>query len=169
MMEKPHVRKRHGHAVFIAALDDRVITDGSAGLCDILHAALVSAFNVVAEGEEGIGTQGHVLPGVQESALLRVGQGSGLFSEILLPIAVRADIFLVLVDVAVNDIVPFGPAQIRAEGQVQDLLMLAQEPGVRLVVFVTISESSSRLISKLLRPCSKVMPKTCLRSCTSGT
>ena len=39
--------------------DNILITDGTARLCDILNAALVSALNVVAEGEEGIGTQGN--------------------------------------------------------------------------------------------------------------
>ena len=63
MMEKPHVRKRHSHAVFVAALNHRVITDGSAGFCDVFHAALVSALDVVAEGEESVGAQGNILPG----------------------------------------------------------------------------------------------------------
>ena len=131
MVEQSHVRKRHRHAVLVTAVDHCIIADGAAGLSNVFHAALVGAFNVVAEWEEGVGAQRHVLPGVQEGSLFRVGQGCGLRGEVLLPVAVGADIFLILVNVAVDDIVPFGAAQISAEGQVQHLLMLAQEPGVR--------------------------------------
>ena len=41
--------------VLVAALDDSVVTNRSARLCDVLDAALVCALDVVAEREEGIG------------------------------------------------------------------------------------------------------------------
>ena len=56
MVEKPHSRERHGNAVLIACHDDMIVTDGAAGFCDVLNSALVSALDVVAEGEERIRT-----------------------------------------------------------------------------------------------------------------
>ena len=53
-MEQAHMRHGHGDVVLVTRLDDIVVTDGAAGLGDILHAALVGALDVVAEGEEGI-------------------------------------------------------------------------------------------------------------------
>ena len=37
VMEQPDACKRHHHTVFVAAVDDSIIADGSAGLCHILH------------------------------------------------------------------------------------------------------------------------------------
>ena len=54
MMEQTHTREGHGNAVFVAGLDDIVVTDTAAGLCNVFHATLVGTFDVVAEGEEGI-------------------------------------------------------------------------------------------------------------------
>ena len=56
VMEQADTGECQYHVVFVAGCDDILITDGTARLCDILNAALVSALNVVAEGEEGIGT-----------------------------------------------------------------------------------------------------------------
>ena len=54
MVEKSHVGERHRHAVLVAAVDHRVIADGTAGLGNVFHTALIGAFNVVAEGEESV-------------------------------------------------------------------------------------------------------------------
>ena len=43
MMEKAHAGKGHGNAVFVAAVDNRVIADGAAGFRNILYAAFVGA------------------------------------------------------------------------------------------------------------------------------
>ena len=59
MMEQPDSCECHGHAVFVAALDDQIISYRSARLCDIADAAFVSPLNVVGKGEEGIGPQGY--------------------------------------------------------------------------------------------------------------
>ena len=60
VVEQSHVSEGHGHIVFVAGLDDIVVTDAAAGLCDVLHATLVGALDVVAEGEESIGAQAYV-------------------------------------------------------------------------------------------------------------
>ena len=59
-MEQADAGEGHYHVIFITGCDDILITDGTARLCDILNAALVRTLNVVAEGEEGVGTKGHV-------------------------------------------------------------------------------------------------------------
>ena len=56
VMEQTDSCKCHRHVVLVAALDDSVVTNRSARLCDVLDAALVCALDVVAEREEGIGT-----------------------------------------------------------------------------------------------------------------
>lgn len=55
VMEQTDSCKCHRHVVLVAALDDSVVTNRSARLCDVLDAALVCALDVVAEREEGIG------------------------------------------------------------------------------------------------------------------
>ena len=56
MMEQTDSCKCHRHVVLVAALDDSVVKNRSARLCDVLDAALVCALDVVTEREEGIGT-----------------------------------------------------------------------------------------------------------------
>ena len=45
----------------LQAFDHIVIPHRAAGLGNVLHAALVSSLNIVAEGEEGIGAQRYTL------------------------------------------------------------------------------------------------------------
>ena len=59
MMEQPESRHGHGNVVFIAGLDDIIITDRTAGLGNIIHTAAVRPLNVIAKGEEGIAAQGY--------------------------------------------------------------------------------------------------------------
>ena len=54
MMEQTDTCEYHSHSVFIAALDYEVISDGSAWLGDVLHAALMCALNIVREREERV-------------------------------------------------------------------------------------------------------------------
>ena len=56
MVEQTYAGEGHGDAVFVACLDDVVITYGTAGLSNVLHATLVGSLHVVAKGEESIGT-----------------------------------------------------------------------------------------------------------------
>lgn len=54
VMEQADVGHRHCNAVFVAGLDDVVVADGAAALCDVGDAALMRALDVVAEREEGV-------------------------------------------------------------------------------------------------------------------
>ncbi len=56
MVEQTHAGKGHRNAVFVAGLDDIVISHRAAGLGNELHATLMGAFDIVAKGEESITT-----------------------------------------------------------------------------------------------------------------
>ena len=52
MVEQTDAGECHRHSVFIADIDHVVVTDRSTRLRDIFYAALVGAFDIVAEREE---------------------------------------------------------------------------------------------------------------------
>ena len=52
MMEQADTCECHCDAVLVASIDNIVVAYGATCLCNILHTALVSAFDVVAEREE---------------------------------------------------------------------------------------------------------------------
>lgn len=54
MVEQAHTGERHDHAVFVAALYNKVVADGAAGLCDIFYSAALCSFDIVAEREERV-------------------------------------------------------------------------------------------------------------------
>lgn len=60
-MEQAQVGHGHGYAVFVAGFNDVVVTDGAAGLGDVVYAATMGPFNVVAKGEEGVAAQGYTV------------------------------------------------------------------------------------------------------------
>ena len=54
VMEQPQPGHSHSNIVFIARFNDIVVADGSAGLGDVINAAAVRPFYIIAKGEEGI-------------------------------------------------------------------------------------------------------------------
>ena len=60
MVEQTNTREGHRNPILIAGLDHIVISHAAAGLGDELHAALMGALDVVAEGEERITAQCHL-------------------------------------------------------------------------------------------------------------
>ena len=58
-----------------------VVAYAAAGLCHILHAALVGAFDVVAEGEESVRGEGHFRVLGNPGLLLLERQHFGLLRE----------------------------------------------------------------------------------------
>ena len=121
MVEQAHAGESHGDAVLVAFLDDEVIADGAAGLGNVADAGGIGPLDVVGEGEEGIRAQGHAPDLGQEFPLVLLGQAIGLPGEVVLPDTLGADILFIAVDVAVNDVVAVGAAQIFPEGQGQRL------------------------------------------------
>ena len=53
-MEQTHTGKGHDDAVLVALLDDQIVTDGAAGLGDVLDAGGHAALDGVGEGETTI-------------------------------------------------------------------------------------------------------------------
>ena len=132
MVEQSQAGEAHDHIVPVTGFDDRVVPDGAAGLGDVADAAAEGPLDIVGEGEEGVGAQGHAPDPAQIFALLLRGEGLGPAGEEALPHALGADVLLVPVDVAVDGVVPVRAAQLGTEGQIQDLVRLPQEPGVGL-------------------------------------
>ena len=54
MMEEAHTGERHCDAILVAGINNIVVANRSACLCDVLYTALVRTLDVVAEREERI-------------------------------------------------------------------------------------------------------------------
>ena len=108
-MEQPDPRKRHGHAIFIADLDDVVVTDRTAWLGNVFNTALMGSFNVVSKGEEGVGAQGHILHLIQPCPLFFSCEYRRLLCKDLFPLAVCQYVHILVSDVNVDGIIPVGP------------------------------------------------------------
>ena len=78
-MEQSDSGKHHCHTVFVAAFDHGIIPHGTAGLCDILHAALMHPLHIVGEGEEGVGAHCHILHPVKPCSLFFSGKYRRLY------------------------------------------------------------------------------------------
>ena len=129
-MEQTDSRKCHRHVVLVAALDNSIVTNRSARLCDVLDAALVCALNVVAEREEGIGTYGYALHLIEPCTFFFSCEDFRFYFEDLLPCAVCEDIHVLVADVNVDRIVTVCAADAVYELQIQHLRALTQEPVV---------------------------------------
>ena len=95
MVEQADAGEGHRYAVFVASGNDMVVAHAAAGLCHILHAALVSAFDVVAEGEEGIAAECHFCVLCNPGFFLLNGERLGAFGEELLPCAICQNVVIV--------------------------------------------------------------------------
>ena len=132
MVEQAHTGKGHDNVVLVALGNHQVIPDRAAGLGNIADTGSIGPLDVIRKGEERVGTQGNTPDGAQEGPLVLLRQALGLAGKVVLPDAVGANVLFIAVDVAIDDIVPIGSAQVLTEGQVQGLGVLAQEPGIRL-------------------------------------
>lgn len=77
MMEETDTGEAHHHAVSVAGIDDAVIPDRTAGLGNVGHAAAMSSFDVVTEGEEAIGSQGYARDTVEVGSFFLFAQRLG--------------------------------------------------------------------------------------------
>ena len=73
MVEQAHTGEGHDDAVLVALFDDQVITDGAAGLGNVLHAGSNAALDGVGEGEESVRTQSNSVTAVQPCTLFLGG------------------------------------------------------------------------------------------------
>ena len=53
MVEQTHAGEGHDHVFLVARFDDQIVTDGAAGLGDILDTGCKGPLDIIAEGEEG--------------------------------------------------------------------------------------------------------------------
>ena len=60
-MEQAQAGECHGNTVLIAGLNNIVITDRAACLCNILHAAAMCTLNVIAKREECVTAKSNIL------------------------------------------------------------------------------------------------------------
>ena len=105
-MEQTDAGECHRHSVLIADFDHVVVTDRSARLCDIFYAALVGTLDIVAEREEGVRSEGHILLHlVEPCALLFFREYRRFLGEDFLPFAVSKNIHVLVSDVNVDGIV----------------------------------------------------------------
>ena len=137
MVEQTHAGEGHGNTVLVAFFNNQIITDGTAGLCDVLNTGSNTALDRIREGEESVGAQSNSITGIQPCTLFFRGQRFGSDGEVVLPDTLCADILFVAVDVAVDNIITTGSAQVRTERQIQGLGMLTQEPGISLTTSQT--------------------------------
>ena len=133
MVEQAHAGEGHGDAVFVASLDDVVVAHAASGLRHILHAALVRALDVVAEGEEGVRAEGHAGVAGNPFLLFLACERFGAFGEELLPLAVGQHVHIVVADVDVDGVVAVGAADFLHERQRHHFRVLAEPPDVGLV------------------------------------
>ena len=118
VVEQSHTGEGHCNASLVTLFDNKIVTNGTAGLCDISNTALFGALDVIAEGEEGIRAEGDAVDRVEVGALLLTREGSGLLGEVLLPVAVSANVLFVLVDVTVDNVISVGSAESILKGKV---------------------------------------------------
>ena len=137
MVEEAHTRKCHSYIPLVASLDNKVVTDRAARLCDVAYAALVGTFNIVSEREERIGTERNAADRVKVGSDFLGGERLRTLGEILLPVTFGTDVLLVLVDITVDDVVTLRSAECVKERKIEYLVALTEEPCVRLAACET--------------------------------
>ena len=133
MMEQTDAGERHHDAILVAGLNDIVIANRAARLCDVSDTGLLCALDVVAEREECVRTDGDAGLRCNPCFLLLCGQRLRLDLELSLPYALCQNVLILVGDVDVNRVVAVRTADTVDKLETQYLRMMAQEPVVRLV------------------------------------
>ena len=125
MVEQSYASKRHSDAVLVAGHDDMIVADRATCLGDELHTTLMGTFDVVAEGEEGIGAEGYLRVLGNPGFLLFHRQHLGLSLEELLPGTVAKYIVVfVFRDIHIDGVVAICSADTIHKRQIHHLRML---------------------------------------------
>ena len=146
-MEQTNACECHCNAVLVADFDNVIVADRAAGLRDVLHAALVRSFDVVAEREERVRAKGNALHRVEPCALLLAGENSGLYLEELLPLALSENVHVVVADVEVDGVVAVSAADTVNELKSHYLGGLSEIP------VVSLGSSKTRAVDSGLLTC----------------
>ena len=107
VMEQSDSGKCHCHTIFIAGCNYILISYRSAWLSNIFHAALMSSFNIIAEREECIRSQGYISQLIQPCTFCLSCKHFRLLCKNSLPCAVSKNIHIFLANINVNGIVSF--------------------------------------------------------------
>mgnify|MGYP001064455127 CR=1 FL=1 len=132
-MEQAQAGECHCNTVLIAGLNNIIITDRAACLCNILNAAAMRTLNVIAEREECVTAESNVLQLCNPSLFLFASQRFRFFSEEVFPYAVSQYILIIIGDVNVDGVVAVGAAYSVNEREVHYFRVLAQPPYIGLV------------------------------------
>ena len=132
-MEKSDACECHSHVILVASHDDMIVTDGSAGLSDILNAALSSSLDVITEGEECIGTEAYVEVLLEPLLLLFLCKYFGLNLEELLPSALGKNVVVLIGDIDIDSVVSVRSSDTVYELKSHDLGVLTEPPDICLV------------------------------------
>ena len=132
-MEEAKACECHCDAVFIARFDNIVIADRAARLCDVRYTASVSAFDVVAEREERIGTERYARERLDPMFFLFARKRLRFFGEELLPYAFCENVHIIIGNVDVDRVVAVGATDRVFEREREHLRMLAEPPDISFV------------------------------------
>ena len=110
-----------------------LVADRAAGLGDIVDAAAMSPFDVVAKGEEGVAAKGYAVKLSNPGLLFFPRKGLRFFRKEILPDAVGQYVFIIIGNVDVDGVVPVRTTDVVAEGQAQDFRVLTEPPYIGLI------------------------------------
>lgn len=117
MVEQAQAGERHCNTVLVAGLNNIVITDRAACLCNILHAAAMRTLNVIAEREECVTAKSNVLQLSNPSLFLFASKRFRFFGEEVFPYAVSQYILIIIGDVNVDGVVAVGRRMLSLNGR----------------------------------------------------
>src|SRR5574344_2419036 len=145
MMKKTDSRKSHGNAVFIACVDDVIITDRTAGLCYIFYATLMCAFDVITEWEKCVTAKSYACVFCYPCLFLFHREWLWLFCEEVLPCTITQHIFIFVTYIYIDNIVAIGTTDSRFERKCHDFWILTKPPYVCLVTSQTCAVDATLL------------------------
>ncbi len=109
-----------------------IVTDAASGLRDILHSALVSTLDIVAEGEESVRPESHFGVLCDPRFLLLTGERLGLTGKELLPCSIAQHIVGLFGEIHIDGIVAVGASDILLERQLEHFGALSHPPFIGL-------------------------------------
>ena len=142
MMEKSDSRKCHSDIVLVASLDNVIIADRTAGFGYIFNARLLSALNIVAEGEECVRTKTNARILSEPSLLFLSSKYSRLSLEYLLPFTVAENVLIFVAHVNVDSVIAVSAADSVNEIKSHNLRRLSQPPVISFLTCKTCAVDS---------------------------
>src|SRR5574344_786071 len=125
MMEQTNASKCHCYAVFVACVNNIVVTYGTTCLCDKFHTALVCSLYIVAEWEESVTTQCYFRVFCYPCFLLFHCENFRLLCKEVLPYTVCQYVIVVFTDIYIDCIISVCTTYLFYPWQVHHFRMLA--------------------------------------------